>query len=255
VPPNPATLEKGHPLKGSCGSQRQRLASAIAVAGLLLGLSDLRAPLAAQGLADYDYEDLEFRGIGVEAGHIWPERVEPVTTFGLRLDLGLIGPRIRIVPSARFWSSSLEEREVDRLAEQIVEVCQRQGDVNCPTRLDLGQVDLSDLELTTDAQVLLLNRGPVTPYLGFSAGLHLLNGRGDFIDNTFVEDLLDTVSPGIGASLGSNVRIVSALELGIEARFTLASDVRYAGVGAVGVWTLPRPAPDQPDPSQLEQGR
>src|SRR5690606_39847109 len=77
---------------------------------------------------------------------------------------------------------------------------------SCPTRrssdLDLGEIRLSDLELATDAHFLPFPDAVVSPYAGLSLGLHLLNGRGDFIDGTFVEDLLDAVAPGLGTVAG-----------------------------------------------------
>lgn len=191
---------------------------------------------------DYDFRDLEFQGIGFEAGHIWPERVVSTTTFALRLDLGFVAPGTRIVPTARYWSSSLAADEVDRLAMQIVLVCERQVNVTCPAELDLGEVRLSDLELGLDAQHLFFMNRRITPFVGASIGLHLLNARGDFIDGTFVEDLLDTVSPGVGPTLGVNLRLGSSFQIMSEVRLMLASDVRYASLSAGGVWTLPTPA-------------
>ncbi|MEX2571046.1 MAG: hypothetical protein WD737_07050 [Gemmatimonadota bacterium] len=203
---------------------------------LLCSASNLRA----QAWEDYDYEDLAFRGIGVDGGRVWPAKVEPTYFYGIRTDLGFVGPHVRVHPSARFWSSALRAPEVARLAEQIVLVCERQGDAACPTSLDLGEVRLSDLELAIDAQYLFLGNRVISPYLGLGAGLHLLNGRGDFINDTFVEDLLDTVAPGIGTLLGANVYLGS-VQLAAEARLVLASDVRYASLGATGVWTIPTP--------------
>lgn len=217
----------------------------IALSALAISTLTGTSLASAQVLANYDYEDLEFRGIGVEVGRIWPGRAEPTTSYGLRLDLGLIGPRVRVVPTARFWSSTLRRSEVDRLAQQIILVCERQGDVPCPDRLDLGEVSLSDLELSIDANFMLLPDRTISPYAGISFGLHLLNGRGDFIDGTFVEDLLDTVSPGLGSMIGWDLRLGSALRLGAEARVMLASDVRYASLSASGTWILPAPGVDE----------
>src|SRR5690606_2570182 len=67
----------------------------------------LSLPLLAQDLSQYDYEDLEFRGIGADGGMVWPARVESANYYGIRVDLGFVGPRVRVVPVARFWSSRL----------------------------------------------------------------------------------------------------------------------------------------------------
>ena len=197
---------------------------------------------AAQAWEDYDFRTLEFRGIGVEGGSVWPARAVATTGFALRLDLGFVGSGTRIAPTARFWSSSLAANEVERLAQQIVLVCERQVDVSCPAELNLGEVRLSDLELGVDAQHHFFASRRITPFVGASLGLHLLNARGDFIDGTFVEDLLDTVAPGIGPTLGINVRLGSSIQLMTEMRLMLASEVRYASFSGGGVWRLPTPA-------------
>jgi hypothetical protein len=213
------------------------IGSAVAFLASLLLL--LPSVLVSQAWEDFDYEDLEFRGVGIEGGQVWPARVEPTRLVGIRVDLGYAGPRVRISPHARYWSSQLRSEEVERLAEQIILVCERQVDAPCPETLDLGEVHLSNLELATDAHFVLLPARRLTPYVGGGLSVHLLNGRGDFIDGTFVEDLLDTLSPGLGAVAGLNVLLAESLQVGVEARFMLASDVRYGSVSAGGVWFLP----------------
>src|SRR5690606_34386081 len=137
--------------------------------------------------------------------------------------------------------SRLVAEEVDRLSEQIILVCERQGSQECPEQLDLGEVRLSDLELSADAHYLIRSGSAIAPFVGGGLALHLLNGRGDFVDGTFVEDLLDTVTPGLSAVAGLDLRLVSTLHLVTEARFVLADDVRYGSLGVGGVWTLPTP--------------
>ena len=66
------------------GTTMGRAAGIAAFATVLGGFA---SGLAAQDLADFDYEDLTFRGLGIEAGYIWPTRVEAVETFGVRIDL------------------------------------------------------------------------------------------------------------------------------------------------------------------------
>jgi hypothetical protein len=234
------------PRVGPPGPPRsRRLRHALLLIAFLAPVS-IAVPLRAQVWEDYDFQDLEFRGIGIEAGPIWPAGVESTLAFGLRLDLGLISPRLRVTPTARFWGSSLEPSEVNRLAQQIILICERQGDVSCPEHLDLGEVRLSDLELAVDVHYLPFRNRVIAPFAGAGLALHLLNGRGDFIDGTFVEDLLDSIAPGLAPILGVNIHVAREFRFGAEARFMLASDVRYASIGLGGVWTLPRPgsAPD-----------
>lgn len=195
----------------------------------------------AQSLADYDYANLQFRGIGVDFGGVAPGEVEPAVSVGVRADLGLVGPHVRVMPSVSFWSSSLRRSEVDRLASQIIRVCEKQVAAVCPSSLDLGRIRRSDLALAADAHYLFDGLAPFLPYAGAGMSLHLLNGRGELIDGTFVEDLLDTIVPGLDAVAGVEVPLGVGLHLGLETRFVVSSDVSYAGVGLGGRWTLPVP--------------
>src|SRR5688572_10436648 len=73
----------------------------------------------AQTIADYDYDNLAFRGIGFDYGYIWPSKVTAAPTYTIRLDLGFLGPGIRVTPSIGYWGSDMRTTELDRLAGQI----------------------------------------------------------------------------------------------------------------------------------------
>lgn len=194
---------------------------------------------AAQQWEDYDYENLEFRGVGVDFGAVWPSSLERTISFGIRADMGFVGPNVRISPALRFWSSTLDEDEVDRLEDQIRRLCERQAGAVCPP-FDLGEIERSDLELALDAHYLFPTGIGIRPYLGAGGGLHLLNGRGEAIDGTFVEDLLDSVSPALNLIAGIHLPLSRSFEMMTEARFVV-SDLRYAGVVVGGTWVLPKP--------------
>lgn len=210
---------------------------------IALGLLLLPSMAGGQTLEDYDYENLQFRGIGIEAGYVLPWNIEPAVSFGIRGDMGLVGPNVRIMPSIRYWSSELKEDEVERLAEQFIDICNRRAPGSCPGALDLGEVRRSDLELSADAHVVPDVSTPLVPYGGAGLSLHLLNGGGESIAGTFVEDLLDTVAPGINLLAGVAVRPVPVLQILTEARLVVTSDIQYGNVVLGGVWTLPSPPP------------
>jgi hypothetical protein len=198
------------------------------------------APAGAQQWEDYDYENLEFRGIGLDFGAVWPANVDRTLSFGIRADMGFVGPGVRIAPAIRFWSSTVDEAEVERLADQIRRLCERQAGAVCPP-FELGEIERSDLELAVDAHYLFPTGYTIQPYLGGGLGIHLLNGRGESIDKTFVEDLLDTVSPALNVVGGIHLPLGSAIEMMTEGRFVLVSDVRYASVLVGATWILPSP--------------
>jgi predicted secreted protein len=206
----------------------------LAVIGAVLATS----PIAAQGptLEDYDYENLELRGVGLTVGYVWPTRVEQALLLGLRGDLGYLGPNVRIVPGISFWSSRLQEREVQRLADQYRRICENQHGTGCPP-VDLGEIRLSDLSFHADAQY-VLDRFRLMPYGAAGLGVHFLNGRGEAIDGTFIEDLLDAITPSIATSVGVQLPLGTLLLNG-EGRFVLMSYARHVTLSLGGTWIFP----------------
>jgi hypothetical protein len=208
---------------------------------ILLVLSGPVASLHGQTLEDYDYENLFFRGLGVELGWILPPRVDDALSLGIRADLGLLGPNVRIRPGIAYWSSQMQRTEVNRLAEQIQSVCLRQynNPAQCPP-LNLGSIRMSDLMLNLDAHY----EWPESPFLfipyaGLGGGIHLLNARGEAITDTFIEDFLDSVSPALNLFGGMRFPLTSGLELTGEARYVLAADIRHAALTVGALWALP----------------
>ncbi|MDQ3556677.1 MAG: porin family protein [Gemmatimonadota bacterium] len=186
----------------------------------------------AQSLEDYDYENLAFRGIGFEVGQVWPRRSERALTYGLRADLGYLGPNVRIVPGLVFWSSTL-----------------RQSDLPA-----LGDIEVSDLALNVDGHYVWDLSGGFTPYAGAGLGIHLFNGEGEAIDGTFVEELLDVITPGLNVVGGAELRVAGPFRLFAEARGVLASPIRSLGLSFGGVWTFPTVPPASRRTSPEDRG-
>jgi hypothetical protein len=212
------------------------------VAAALTWLTVGAAPLAAQGLADYDYDNLSFRGVGLDWGYISPTKVDDTSLWGLRIDLGYLGPAIRVVPSLTFWSSTMRASELNRLAtalENLPPLSSRGIDI---TADDLGIVEWSDLALNLDLHAVWTAPFDVFAYIGAGLGIHALNGRGDAIDDTFIEDLLDTTTAGVSAMAGLEYQPVPRLRFYGEARYVLASDVRFPAVRIGLAFMLPSSA-------------
>lgn len=184
----------------------------------------------AQDLADYDYENLTFRGIGFDYGYIWPGRVEPAAMYSVRLDLGFLGPAVRIAPGLSYWSSQMRLRELDLLAERIMLLPPLRNAGIELTAQDLGTVHWSDLVLSLDAHIVFTAPYNIITFVGGGVGLHTLNGRGTTIDDTFVEDLLDSTSAGVALLAGAEIQPIQRLRIYTEARYTIVSDLRYPAV-------------------------
>jgi hypothetical protein len=212
-------------------------------ARLMLACASVLFPAAthAQDLADYDYENLAFRGIGFDWGYIWPTKVEPTSVFTVRLDLGYLGPAVRILPSVSYWSSRFRTSELDRLAGRLSQLPPLR-DHEPPIVIsgaDLGTVDWSDLTLALDAHVVWTAPFHVITFVGAGAALHALNGRGEAIDDTFIEDLLDSATAGGAVMAGAEVQPIPRLRLYGEVRYSLTSDVRHPGIRVGAALMLP----------------
>lgn len=215
-------------------------AAVVAFASMVLTAS----AAAAQDLADFDYENLSFRGFGAEWGYIWPDRVEPTQSYGVRMDLGYLGPGLRIVPSVHYWSSTFKASEVRELEDRVESLIVQQTDVPAP-QVDLGVVDWSDLQLAVDAQVVWRVPYGVLTFAGLGVGAHMLNGAGPAIDGTFIEDLLDSVSAGFNVHGGLEVPVVPWFRLNGQARYEILGDLRYAQVRFGGQFMIGASAPGE----------
>ena len=197
----------------------------------------LAAVLPAQGqsLADYDYANLSFRGIGVDYGFIWPNKVEAGPAYSLRLDLGYLGPGVRIAPVVTYWKSTFRDRELARFAEQLNRL---PGVAIDPEQL--GTIDWSDISIGIDAQLVWTTPFRVFTYVGGGLAAHVLNGKGSLVQGTFVEDLLDTTTAGVALMGGLEYQVLPHLRVYGEGRYTLLSDVRYPGMRVGAALMLPQ---------------
>lgn len=194
--------------------------------GALLAAVCLTPAVSGQELADFDYENLSFRGFAPEWGYIWPTRVEATNTWGLRMDLGYLGPGVRIVPSISYWKSPFKAAEVRELEDRVASLIVDQTDGPAP-QVDLGVIDWSDVSFTVDAQVVWSVPYDILTFLGLGVGTHLLNGSGAAIDGTFVEDLLDSVTAGINLHAGMEYPLNDRFRVYGQGRYEILGDLRY----------------------------
>ncbi|WP_420125368.1 hypothetical protein [Longimicrobium sp.] len=210
-----------------------RLKRSALLAALLLAPQVARA----QDMADYDYENLVLSGVGAHLMEVFPSRADPALGLNVRVDLGLLGPNVRITPGLTYWASQLRDSEVERMETRIEAACDR-GGVPCPG-IELGDVEVSDLSLQVDAHYLWTTDYFVEPYAGLGVSLHLLNGSGEFVDDTFIEDLLDGIAPGLDLVGGLEFPAAGNLRVLGEARAVLTGNTRYISLGLGGAWRFP----------------
>jgi len=215
--------------------------------GVALGSFLLMGEAGAQtSLADYDYENLAFRGFSLETGYVWPTRVDPTYTVGARVDLGYMGPGLRIVPGVAYWSSTMKSGEVSKLERKVDDLVEAQIDPGAGfTGVDLGTIDWSDFILSLDGHFVWSVPFGVLSFAGAGVSAHILNGEGRAIAGTFVEDLLDSVGAGFNLHAGLEYPMVDRFRLYGEARYEILEDLRYTELRFGGQIMLTGPAPGE----------
>ncbi len=193
----------------------------------ILVLLILLAPrsAAAQSLADFDYENLSFEGVMFDVGYVFPSKVDATRSFGGRIDLGLLGPGVRVVAGFNRWSSFLTRSEVRKLEESLEALILEQTGESVP--VELGAIRWSDVALYGDAHFLWHVPLGLLTYAGAGVGAHVLRGGGDAIDGTFVEDFLDSIRAGANIHAGLEVPFRPWMRLVGEARYEMLENLSY----------------------------
>lgn len=201
---------------------RSRLALAAVLAASLLP-----AAAAGQGgqIPDIDYEYLAFRGIGLDVGYMYPDRVDPTETFGMRFDMGYAGPGLRIVPSISYWSSPLEASEIEEFATRLEELVQAQTGQS--PNLDLGTIEYSDLAIGLDGHIVWALPFHLLTYGGLGVAAHFLNGNGPAINGTFIEDSLDSVTASFNLHVGGEYPVTDRFRVYSVGRYEVMPDLRF----------------------------
>jgi hypothetical protein len=146
----------------------------------------------------------------------------------MRFDLGYLGPGVRITPSITWWESRMKRGEVRELEGRVNELANRSRPPGSePVAVELGEIVWSDLVLGVDAHVVWSVPYGFLTYTGLGASAHIQNGSGAAIDDTFVEDLLDSVAAGFNAHAGLEYPVNERLRVYGVARYELLGDLRY----------------------------
>jgi hypothetical protein len=198
---------------------------------------------AQTSIADYDYENLSFRGFSLEGGYIWPTRAEPTYTLGTRVDLGYLGPGLRLVPGVSYWSSKMKDSEVRELERNIDDLVEGQlGPGSDYSGVDLGTIDWSDFVISMDGHFVWSVPLDLLTFAGAGVSVHIMNGEGVAIAGTFVEDLLDSVKPGFNLHGGLEYPMFDGFRIYGAARYEMMENLRYLELRVGGQIMLTGPA-------------
>jgi hypothetical protein len=189
------------------------------------------AGATGQDLADLDYENLGFRGFGLDWGYLWPNRIERAGSVGLRIDMGYAGPGLRIMPTVTYWSSPLQQGEITELEDRIEALITEQSGAPSPA-LDLGTIRWRDVAVGVDAHVVWDSLLDLLTYGGIGVTAHVLDGDGEAIAGTFIDDLLDSVTAGFNLHFGMEYPVTDRFRIYGLSKYEVMSDLQYFTVRA-----------------------
>ena len=187
--------------------------------------------LKGQELADYDYEKLAFRGISVEYGNILFKTYEETEVYSVKLDLGFLGPGVRMATRASYWSSEMVPEELVSFESSLNTMILAQGGVLPGNGLEIGSIKRDDMSVSVEADYVW--RIPLGMLLstGLSASAHLVNGTTKIPDDTFLNGLLDSFTAGFNVHSGVEYLVTDRIRLYGDSRIGLAGNVRFFQFG------------------------
>jgi len=190
----------------------------------------------AQSLDEYDYENLWLRGGGLELFWIFPSKIKSTVGVQGRVDLGFLGPNVRMQTKVGYWSSQLNDEEVERFETQLEDLVNEQNPGSNVT-VFLDRIERKSFNFGFDLHWMPDPAAQLRPYLGVGADIYLLNGSGDAIDGTFVEESLDLFTAGVSGVAGLEFEVGDGLMIYGDLRGTLVADVNSfaitAGIGYI----------------------
>ncbi|MDH3297430.1 MAG: outer membrane beta-barrel protein, partial [Gemmatimonadota bacterium] len=158
--------------------------------------------------------------------YVNPSQNEGTLGVGAKVDLGFLGPNVRVVPRVGYWKADVESSQVNELEAQL-EVASGLS----PGSINLGTIERSAYIFGTDFQW-TSPTAMIAPYVGIGLDVYILNDDGDAIKNTFLDDLV--VTAGVSGVAGVEVALSPAWAAYGEFRGAAVTDASNLGV-AVGI--------------------
>lgn len=215
---------------GGMGGVVDRFARGSIVAGVALAMSVMAVrPADAQNLEQYDYSNLGLRGIGAELVYVDATQNEAAVGFGARLDLGFLGPGLRVVPRFAYWKADVDASRVSDLETQLEAVSELE-----PGSINLGQIQRSAYVLGADFEY-IASVSRLKPYIGAGLDVYALNDDGAAIKGTFLDDLV--ITAGVSGVAGLQVELTPSWNAYGEFRATAVTDASSLGA-AVGLFYM-----------------
>jgi hypothetical protein len=182
---------------------------------------------AQEVLRQFSYDNLGPTALQIDLGALGATRLQGAVTGGLRVDYGLIAPRVRLLLGVSYYRAQFSNKEIARFENRLQALVQ---DPEGNATVDVGTIDWADLTGDIDLQYVFPQGRSVTAYMGLGLSVHLRNGSGAVIDGTFLEDALDNGAAGLNGTLGAEFVIGPVWRLTVDARGVLLSDHRTASL-------------------------
>jgi len=195
----------------------------LGVAAVLLVAVRPSGRLAAQGLLNqFSYDNLRLSGIQLDAGLLGASDLTGSTVGGLRVDLGRIAPKVRLLLGLSYFHSQFDQRAINRFERRLDSIV----NPSTPDSIDLGRISLSDIVGDIDFQLVFPQGHGITAYLGTGISVHARNGNGAAINGTFMEDALDVITAGLNGTMGFEFNLSRAWRFTVDGRGVLSSGLR-----------------------------
>ncbi len=208
-------------------------------AGTKLAIALLVIPslLSAQGfLEQFSYEGLRLSGVGFEFGGTVSDRLTGEFSGAVRVDYGSIAPRVRVLIGASYFKGDFDSTQLAEFEDNLAGIV---DDLTNDFTIDVGGVSWSDLAIELDLQYVIEIGAKAAGFAGVGMAAHVMNGSGESIGDTFVEDALDRIDLGLNLSFGAHVQLVPSLYLTMDVRGSLATELRSAAARAGLMYRIP----------------
>jgi hypothetical protein len=215
----------------------------------VLGALLAARPAAAQATTDsagrgpllgfINLDRLRLGALGVDLGAVSPSNVVSTTIYGVHADYGEIFPKLRLLFGASYWGSRYTSASVGAFRNTLLRsVRDPAGD----DTVDIGNVTLSDVTLSTDLRYVPSLSWAVHPYVGAGITVNVLNAEGRAISGTFVESALDNINAGLQTNVGAELVAFGRVGVGAQARYDLLSGARFGSLRLSGTYYFDRSA-------------
>lgn len=207
----------------------------IALLILVLGPGTARA----QGILEqFSYEGLRLTGLGAEFGAVLSDRLVRTPAVALRVDYGMIAPEVRLMFGASYFRGDFNDGEIAKFETRLRGVILPR-DPSYVFDVNVGRIALTDVEASAVLEYPFFVRSRVETYVGLGGSVHVRNGSGDAIDDTFVEDALDTVAAGALVSVGGRLTLSGRLQVTMDMSGGLTSELRTLSARAGLMYRFP----------------